>query len=239
MAVLPTPGSPISTGLFLVRRESTWMTRRISSSRPITGSSLPWRRQLRQIAAVFFERFVGGFGILGGDALAAADLLQGPHQALARDAELAEQLAGGAGVVGSGQQNVLHRDVVVLQPLGFFFGLGQQLGDALGDVDLIGTAGGAGHLGQPVHFLLDAGPAGRPRGCRPCSGWRAPGRLPVQQGQHQVLDIDLLVSMLDGDGLGGSDGFLDFFSESVEVHRTLILAINLSVLLSTDISISP
>ncbi|MCY1175498.1 hypothetical protein D9M73_157400 [compost metagenome] len=41
MAVLPTPGSPISTGLFLVRRCSTWMVRRISSSRPITGSSLP------------------------------------------------------------------------------------------------------------------------------------------------------------------------------------------------------
>jgi hypothetical protein len=43
MAVLPTPGSPISTGLFLVRRTSTWMVRRISSSRPMTGSSLPSR----------------------------------------------------------------------------------------------------------------------------------------------------------------------------------------------------
>ena len=43
MAVLPTPGSPISTGLFFVRRDSTWITRRISSSRPITGSSLPLR----------------------------------------------------------------------------------------------------------------------------------------------------------------------------------------------------
>ena len=41
IAVLPTPGSPISTGLFLVRRESTCTTRRISSSRPITGSNLP------------------------------------------------------------------------------------------------------------------------------------------------------------------------------------------------------
>ena len=41
IAVLPTPGSPISTGLFLVRRLRTWITRRISSSRPITGSSLP------------------------------------------------------------------------------------------------------------------------------------------------------------------------------------------------------
>ena len=43
IAVLPTPGSPIRTGLFLVRRERTWMTRRISSSRPMTGSSLPLR----------------------------------------------------------------------------------------------------------------------------------------------------------------------------------------------------
>ena len=43
MAVLPTPGSPMRTGLFLVRRLSTWITRRISSSRPITGSSLPRR----------------------------------------------------------------------------------------------------------------------------------------------------------------------------------------------------
>ncbi len=43
IAVLPTPGSPISTGLFLVRRDRTWITRRISSSRPMTGSSLPSR----------------------------------------------------------------------------------------------------------------------------------------------------------------------------------------------------
>jgi ATP-dependent Clp protease ATP-binding subunit ClpB len=43
MAVLPTPGSPMRTGLFFVRRLSTWMMRRISSSRPMTGSSLPRR----------------------------------------------------------------------------------------------------------------------------------------------------------------------------------------------------
>mmetsp|Transcript_11094 Transcript_11094/g.26125 ORF Transcript_11094/g.26125 Transcript_11094/m.26125 type:complete len:238 (+) Transcript_11094:313-1026(+) len=41
MAVLPTPGSPIRTGLFLVLRDRIWMARRISSSRPMTGSSLP------------------------------------------------------------------------------------------------------------------------------------------------------------------------------------------------------
>ena len=55
IAVLPTPGSPISTGLFLVRRCRIWIVRRISSSRPITGSSLPWRaRSVR--SRVYFAR---------------------------------------------------------------------------------------------------------------------------------------------------------------------------------------
>jgi hypothetical protein len=40
-AVLPTPGSPMSTGLFFVRRERICMIRSISFSRPTTGSSLP------------------------------------------------------------------------------------------------------------------------------------------------------------------------------------------------------
>ena len=41
MAVLPTPGSPISTGLFFLRRLRIWMQRSISRSRPMVGSSLP------------------------------------------------------------------------------------------------------------------------------------------------------------------------------------------------------
>ena len=55
MAVLPTPGSPIRTGLFLVRRESTWMVRRISSSRPITGSIFPSAASAVRSRAYFFR----------------------------------------------------------------------------------------------------------------------------------------------------------------------------------------
>ena len=40
IAVLPTPGSPIKTGLFLVLLESICMTLSISISRPMTLSSL-------------------------------------------------------------------------------------------------------------------------------------------------------------------------------------------------------
>ena len=43
MAVLPTPGSPIRTGLFLLLRLRIRITSRISLSRPITGSSFPFR----------------------------------------------------------------------------------------------------------------------------------------------------------------------------------------------------
>ena len=43
IAVFPTPGSPIRTGLFFVLRLRICITRRISSSRPITGSILPAR----------------------------------------------------------------------------------------------------------------------------------------------------------------------------------------------------
>jgi len=47
-----------------------------------------------------------------------------------------------------------------------------------------------------------------------------------------VLGVDLLISVLNGDGLGGSNRLLKLFGESVEIH-------NLSLSLSTDISISP
>ncbi|CAM5703741.1 hypothetical protein SBADM41S_05504 [Streptomyces badius] len=41
MAVLPTPGSPMRTGLFLERRERISMVCSISSALPTTGSSFP------------------------------------------------------------------------------------------------------------------------------------------------------------------------------------------------------
>jgi len=41
IAVLPTPGSPISTGLFFVLRPRIWITRSISLARPTTGSKRP------------------------------------------------------------------------------------------------------------------------------------------------------------------------------------------------------
>ena len=59
MAVFPTPGSPTSIGLFLVLRVRICNTLRISSSRPITGSSFPARaNSLRFLAYLFKELYV-------------------------------------------------------------------------------------------------------------------------------------------------------------------------------------
>mmetsp|Transcript_22299 Transcript_22299/g.69940 ORF Transcript_22299/g.69940 Transcript_22299/m.69940 type:complete len:216 (-) Transcript_22299:251-898(-) len=41
MAVLPTPGSPMSTGLFFCRRARIWIVRSSSAARPTSGSILP------------------------------------------------------------------------------------------------------------------------------------------------------------------------------------------------------
>ena len=57
MAVLPTPGSPIRTGLFFVLRDKILMTSRISVSRPITGSSLPVRARAVRSSPNFCRGF--------------------------------------------------------------------------------------------------------------------------------------------------------------------------------------
>ena len=64
-AVLPTPGSPIKTGLFFVLRDKICITRRISSSRPIIGSILPSRTSWTRSRPYFFKAstFSSEFGV--------------------------------------------------------------------------------------------------------------------------------------------------------------------------------
>ena len=107
MAVLPTPGSPMSTGLFLVRRDSTWMTRRISSSRPITGSSLPWRATSVRSRPYFSSAWNWPSGFWEVTRCVPRTFCRAPSTRLAVDAD----------AVGHGQQQVLGGDVLVAQLL--------------------------------------------------------------------------------------------------------------------------
>ena len=213
MAVLPTPGSPMRTGLFLVRRDSTWMTRRISSSRPMTGSSLPGARLGGQVAAVLLERGVGALRVLRGDPLAAADALERLEQRLATGRVALEQGLALATDLGDREQQVLGRDVLVAEAARL--GLG-QLDDAPGArIHRQRAALDPGAPGEDGRQLatepgqVDAEPAQRL------------GRDAVvgldERGQDVLGVEDRAVEALGG-GLGLEDGLLGLLGEAVELH---------------------
>ena len=132
IAVLPTPGSPIRAGLFLVRRLRIWITRSISlASRPITGSSLFSRA--RAVRSRPYASSVGVFDL----PLGAGRLTLGAQQGgrlnadLGRvDPEVGQDARGDAlALADQAQQQVLGADVVVVELAGLFEG---ELDHALG-----------------------------------------------------------------------------------------------------------
>ena len=183
IAVLPTPGSPISTGLFFVRRERIWITRRISSSRPITGSSLPCLGGLGQVAAELLERLVAALGILRRDALPAAHLLDPREDLVARHRLEREE-------------EVLGRDEVVLELLALLVGARRARCENAADEAAAGCcraarasgaprasarrrrAGPASRRRAPGRAARAAGARGRSRGCRGGAPAPAPRRPP-------------------------------------------------------------
>ena len=134
IAVLPTPGSPMSTGLFFVRRERIWMTRSISFSRPMTGSSLPARAASVRLmpswstVGVLLARFArrrraGGRALREDADDLVADLVE-------VDAEDSEHARGDAlALADEAEEQVLRADVVVVEPARLVDG---QLDDLLG-----------------------------------------------------------------------------------------------------------
>ncbi len=188
MAVLPTPGSPISTGLFLVRRDSTWMTRRISSSRPMTGSSLPAAGRLGQVAPVLLEGLVLLLGVLAGHPVAAPDLGQGGQQVLVVHLE----------AVGQGQQQVLGRQVLVVQLAPGLVGRVEHRGQVAAHAGLAAVG-----LVQPVDRGLGLGAQLVGRLANLGQDGQDDPFVLAQQGHQQVVGRDLGVAVGPGrfDGL--------------------------------------
>ena len=123
IAVLPTPGSPMSAGLFFVRRDRIWMTRSISFSRPMTGSSLPARAaSVRLIPSwstvgVLLARFVSWAGPAGRALREDADHLVADLVEV--DAERLEDAGGDPlALAHEAEEQVLGADVVVAEAAG-------------------------------------------------------------------------------------------------------------------------
>ena len=127
IAVLPTPGSPIRTGLFLRRRERTCATRRISTSRPITGSSLPLPASSVRFARVLLQRLEGRLGVLAGHLAPAADLGDRRLELIRVESARGEQaLRGRSALARDRDEQMLGREVLVLELRGERLRLGQN-----------------------------------------------------------------------------------------------------------------
>ena len=118
------------------------MTRRISSSRPMTGSSLPLRASSVRSRPYLLEGLVLALGVLVGDALVAAYRSEGAKDALAVEAEGLEDIGGGAAAGEERKEQMLRADVVVAQGGRFFLGLAHRFAQRVCH----------GHLDGPVGF---------------------------------------------------------------------------------------
>ena len=216
MAVLPTPGSPISTGLFLVRRASTWMARRISSSRPITGSSLPSRAAAVMSRAYFFSasKLSSAFWLLTVRPLRRSATAASSRCASApapRSARPAARFRGGE----RHQQPVLGDELVA--------GAGRLLlrrvehaHDVRGELRLAGAA--ARDLGLPGELGFERLLGARRVAAGGADQARRGALLVVEQRLQQVLRRDALVVLADRDGLRGLEEAPRAVGELLDVH---------------------
>jgi len=202
------------------------MTRRISASRPMTGSKPPGAGLLHEVPAVALEGLVGALGGGARDALAAAHFRQGRQKRVARDAELLEGPGGGGGgrcgtLINHRQRQVLDRDVLVLEALGLVLGPHEHFVQAPRQIDLARLGARAAHLGAADQFPLDLGQQGLGRGVHLVQEPRQEALRLRRQGRQQVLDIDLLVAAADRAALRIVQGFLAFLGQAIEVHVLL------------------
>ena len=160
----------------------------------MTGSSLPGGSEFGEIAAVFLERFVCGFGILGGDALVAADFLQ---RLIRRSRVIPNSLRirpVNPCCRRHREQQVLDGDVFVFEAFGLVFGIGEQRVQAAGDVDLVGCAGRGQILWAAFRVPLRGGGGGF-RDFDSCFQQDREGDAVFlfEEGGEEVLDVNLLI----------------------------------------------
>ena len=211
MAVLPTPGSPMSTGLFLVRR------REHLDHAPDLVVAADHRVELAllgglgQVAAELLQRLVLVLGVLVGHAVRPAHLLHG----------IRELVAGRAGVDirigGQGKQQMFGGDVLVAHPARFVVG-------ALEQFDQPAAQRGrrrrlARDRGEGVEGLV--GPPANALGVGPGTAKHRydDAALLLEQRDEQVRGRDLRIATSTRQPLSGGEGLLRLDCESISLHR--------------------
>ena len=175
---------------------------------------------LHQIGAVFLQGVVGLFRVVAGDPLVAPDVGQRLHDFLPVHVVGAEQfLQCAVGAVHQSQEDVLYGDILVLHRLGDLLRSLQSPVHILGHIDLIRLPAAAGHFGQLAHLGPD-------RRLKAGNGHAHGGEqlgdealAVTDQGQQQVLLLDLLVAVLLRQTLGVLDRGKRLLCKLIHVHN--------------------
>ena len=153
-----------------------------------------------QVLAELLERLVGAFGILRGHPLGAAHVLQRCEQRVARDDVEREQ-------------QMLGRHVVVLERAHLVLSAVEQLRERSRDLRLLLRSGDRRLCGEGRFRLPAEGVHGRARALD--EGAR---KLLVEQGEQEVLGIELRVAVPAGELAGRGNGLLRLDRQLPKVH---------------------
>jgi hypothetical protein len=170
---------------------------------------------LGEVEAVFLQRLALAFGFLRADVLAAAHGLDRVFQRLAIQAGFLEQAAALALVLGQGQQEHLRGDELVAGLLRFLVGDVEQVGQVAADADFAAVAFDFGQALQRLASAAFSPPTLAPARCNSEVGRAV---VLVEQGQQQVLRLDELLVVADGQALRVGKRLLELGGKFVEAH---------------------
>ena len=173
-----------------------------------------------QVAAVLLQRLVGGLGRGRGHPLASPDGGQRLQEAVAGQPRRCQQPPGRRLLPLREQRDdqVLDRDVVVLEPLGLLLGRIEQPGQPLGHRHLARCHARAADPRPPRELGLQVRPQTAGVAAR---GLQQPRRQPlglIEQRQQQVLAVNLGVPEAQRPGLRVVQRFLGLLGQAVRVH---------------------
>ena len=177
-----------------------------------------------EVGAVLLQRLVGGLRGRRGDALAATHRDEGGEEPVAREPGAGEEPPGGGRLplLDEGEQEVLDRDVLVLEPLRLRLGGEQQALEPLRDVDLARLHAAARDARAAVELGLELA---RELVSAQVGAAEQAGDEPVglgEEGEGEVFAVDLLLAAPYGFGLGALERLLGSLGEPVQVHRNIL-----------------
>ena len=197
------------------------MTRRDFAVAADNGIKLAFLRHACQIAAVFLERAVTALSLGIGDALPAADVLDGVGDAVAADAVFRHRIGHlGVALAEDGQEYVLGADVFVAQAIGFFVGAVDDAFQARRDEDLVRALAINGRRARAApQDVIHARTQGADIDGQPLEDLRHDAVGLLKQGQQEVFGVHLAVAVAVEDFVGAGGGVLRALGEAVKLDH--------------------